>query len=61
MNQRQRPWNKPVRALGALLSGDFKKYGMAYALESNHCYRCGKLLTVPASINAGLGPDCASR
>jgi len=26
----------------------------------NHCGRCGKLLTVPSSIAAGLGPECAS-
>ncbi len=34
--------------------------GMAYALESGRCYRCGRKLTVPASIHRGLGPDCAA-
>ena len=33
--------------------------GYAYALESSRCYRCGKKLTVPASIHRGLGPICA--
>lgn len=26
-----------------------------------NCYRCGKTLTVPASVHNGLGPDCARR
>lgn len=35
--------------------------GLAYALESGNCYRCGRKLTVPASIHAGMGPDCAKK
>lgn len=35
--------------------------GLAYALQSGNCYRCGRTLTVPASIHRGLGPDCAGR
>ncbi|MCC6959519.1 MAG: hypothetical protein IT301_06695 [Dehalococcoidia bacterium] len=35
--------------------------GMAYALESGNCFRCGRQLTVPASIHRGLGPDGAVR
>lgn len=27
--------------------------------RSNKCGRCGRLLTVPSSIDAGIGPDCA--
>lgn len=57
--KRYREDSRIVRALSALLSGDYKEFGMAFALESNHCCRCGKRLTVPASINRGLGPDCA--
>lgn len=57
--KRYRDDSRIVRALSALLSGDYKEFGMAFALESNHCCRCGKRLTVPASINRGLGPDCA--
>ena len=28
--------------------------------HEGHCGRCGKLLTVPASIERGIGPDCAA-
>lgn len=31
----------------------------AYAMMSGNCSRCGRTLTVPASINRGLGPECA--
>lgn len=30
----------------------------AYALRSGRCARCNKVLTVPASIHRGIGPDC---
>lgn len=29
--------------------------------HSGRCGRCGKLLTVPDSIAAGIGPDCAGK
>jgi hypothetical protein len=32
-----------------------------YALKSGRCARCGRELTVPASIHRGLGPECAKR
>ena len=35
--------------------------GMAYAMNENRCCRCGRELTVPASIHAGMGPDCAQK
>lgn len=35
--------------------------GLAYAMKENRCCRCGKELTVPASIHKGLGPDCAGK
>lgn len=41
--------------------GDYEGAGMTYALESGNCYRCNRLLTVPASINRGLGPECAKK
>jgi len=34
------------------------------ALDVYHegrCGRCGRLLTVPESLDSGIGPDCASR
>lgn len=51
-----------VQALSALLSSDateMREMGYAYALESGNCYICGRTLTVPASILAGVGPTCA--
>lgn len=35
--------------------------GMAFALKENCCFRCGRELTVPASIHRGLGPECAKK
>jgi hypothetical protein len=34
------------------------KAGIAYALASGRCYRCGLELTHPRSIREGLGPEC---
>lgn len=50
--------------LKVICGADDKKLadmGLAYALESGNCYRCGRKLTVPASIHAGLGPVCARK
>jgi hypothetical protein len=52
-----------AKALDTLLklnSDDRADCGQAYALESGNCWRCGRKLTVPASISRGLGPDCAA-
>lgn len=38
-----------------------KELGLKYALASGNCWRCGHTLTVPASIHAGVGPDCAKK
>jgi hypothetical protein len=38
-----------------------KEAGMAYAIHEDCCCRCGRELTVPASIHAGMGPDCAEK
>lgn len=46
-------------AWSAFLAG-----GIPDALEVYHegrCGRCGRKLTVPESIDSGLGPDCATR
>lgn len=47
-----------LRFLLASQEAQFKA-GEMYAIESSCCYRCGRTLTVPASIHRGLGPDCA--
>lgn len=32
-----------------------------HVLASVNCYRCGRTLTVPASVHNGLGPECAKK
>lgn len=44
-----------------LLLEDWEEAGYAYALQSGNCFRCGRKLTVPASITRGLGPVCAEK
>lgn len=48
-----------VRTLFAMDQAGRREAGHAYALQSGRCCRCGRLLTVPASIHAGMGPECA--
>jgi hypothetical protein len=42
-----------------VLVKDPETAGLLYAEESGRCYRCNRLLTVPASLHRGLGPVCA--
>jgi len=49
-----------LEAVGVIL-GNPAKTGEAYALKSGRCCRCGKKLTVPASIHQGMGPDCFAK
>ena len=35
------------------------KHGRAHVYHEGRCGKCGKLLTVPASVQRGLGPQCA--
>lgn len=54
--------SKLALALKKLLAADRDaqiEFGHAYAIESGNCSRCGRKLTVPASIHRGLGPKCA--
>lgn len=57
----------PVRLLNRVLArvwtGDHKAY-MAHGYRTHHegrCGKCGRRLTVPASINSGIGPECAKQ
>ena len=57
-------FRKQAAALEILMSADANgqtAYGKAYAKQSTRCYRCGKLLTEPESIESGIGPICAGR
>ena len=53
-----------VNAMKALMSSTAEErgeYGYNYAKESGRCCKCGRTLTVPASINRGMGPECAKK
>jgi len=51
---------RQIAALRSLAGAtDPGEHGMAYALRSNNCCKCGRRLTVPASIHRGMGPVCA--
>lgn len=55
---------RQAEALKVLMGADENAqtvYGKAYAQQSGNCYRCGRLLTDPDSISAGIGPICAGR
>lgn len=41
-----------------VLLGDPKAASQAYARESGCCGICGRTLTTPESIDAGIGPEC---
>lgn len=53
--------NKRLTEAVKVLMGNPKAASQAYAMESKTCSRCGHDLTVPASLHAGLGPECAKK
>lgn len=69
VNGQFKPWAKHAGSGIAQLVGEAVKVVVgdpeaareAYALESSRCARCNRVLTVPASIHRGLGPECASK
>lgn len=44
-----------------VLVGDPRAALSAYGLESGRCGVCNRILTVPESIQSGIGPVCATR
>lgn len=53
-----------VTALRALITADPAKrheMGVRWAQGSGNCYACGRKLTTPESIEAGIGPVCDRR
>jgi len=40
---------------------EFMNQAEAYAMSSNNCLCCLRVLTVPASVHRGLGPVCAKK
>lgn len=57
--------NSYVRQQTALLvllnHDDPSVYGLAYAMQSGNCCKCGRKLTVPVSLHRGMGPICAEQ
>jgi hypothetical protein len=51
---------KIERAVQRVLA-DPEQAGLAFAMKENKCYRCGRDLTVPASLHRGMGPECAGK
>jgi hypothetical protein len=50
-----------LREAVKVLLGDPKAASQAYAQESGCCGVCGRTLTTPESLAAGIGPECAKR
>lgn len=48
-----------VARLAASSAEDHDAMRHGYALLSGRCARCGRVLTVPASLHRGVGPECA--
>lgn len=48
-----------VLAVSVVLFGGADNARELYAMRSGKCSRCGRKLTVPASLHRGMGPDCA--
>lgn len=44
-----------------VIGGDPLAAAKAYGMESGRCCSCGRVLTVPDSIRAGIGPVCAGK
>jgi len=53
--------NETLREAVKVLVGDPKAASKAYAQESGECGVCGRTLTTPESLAAGIGPECARR
>jgi len=47
--------------LGCLTVSEAALLTQAEVWHEGHCGRCGRKLTVPESIETGLGPECAKR
>jgi len=44
-----------------IIASDPAKAGRAYSEKSKRCFRCDRELTTPASLAAGIGPECAGK
>jgi len=56
--------SKPAKVIAWILRKAVERAPLPVGYELRHegrCGRCGRKLTVPESIDAGIGPECASR
>lgn len=67
-NERIFPWKRfstgydhILAAARYLVQGDQEAAGRMYAMQSGNCYRCGRTLTTPESIELGIGPTCRNK
>lgn len=51
--------NAEVLECVAAILNDANGAGLRFATEYKNCSRCGKVLTVPESIEIGMGPECS--
>jgi hypothetical protein len=58
---RKHQQNKSLTEALKVLMGSPDAAREAYAEASGCCSRCGRTLTVPASLHAGVGPECARK
>lgn len=56
-----RVWKRFVQAEALLAAAHTLLEDPAAVLVSQHCRRCNRDLTVPASLHNGLGPECARK
>jgi len=62
-SSKYRPDSQPVRAFNWAMSRIWRGLPIAPATfyHIGRCARCGRALTVPSSIETGLGPECAGK
>lgn len=53
--------NETLREAVKVLLGDPQAASKAYAAESGCCGVCGRTLTTPESLAAGIGPECSKK
>ncbi|MGW9067924.1 DUF6011 domain-containing protein [Streptomyces yangpuensis] len=53
--------NTRLQAALSAVMGDQRAAGEAWARQSGRCWKCGRLLTTPESLDRLLGEECASK
>ena len=50
-----------IRRAVDVVAKEPRRAQLAFSMKEKRCARCQRKLTVPASLNAGLGPECAGK